>query len=179
MFSPKVILAAMATTAALGMTACSPSDVAPAQTTSSSPITPAGVQFPDMSGYTEGDPNVYFSGGQRFYGLAFRTEDGQKCVSNSYRSPEDTLLRCWGPRPDKGSGTWEVTTRSGSATTIRRLPDTTTPAAPADPTPVLPAGHVLTYPDAHLVCGVTDDGMTACKVDDHGFVLAPTTTVLF
>jgi hypothetical protein len=174
-----VAVAAVAVTA--GLTACGEPDVQEPQQQSSpsSEITPAGVGFPDMSGFAEGDHSLYFSGGQRYHGFAFRTEDGQKCVSNSYRSPQDTLLRCWGPRADKGSGTWEMATRSGAVTTIRRLPDTATTTPGPDPTPILPARHVLSVPEAQLVCGVDDRGSTACKVGDHGFVLTPNSTELF
>lgn len=175
----RIVLAVTAVLGLLGVIGCAPSEVAPAPTSSSPPVSPAGVQFPDMSDYTEGDAALFFSGGQRYSGLAFRTEDGQMCVSNSYRSPADTLLRCWGPRPDKGSGTWEVTTRSGSPATIRRLPERTTTSPPAGPTPILPPRHVLTYPEAQLACGVTDDGRTACRIGDHGFVLSAETTELF
>lgn len=143
-------------------------------------LKPAGIDFPDMTGYTEGDHAVFFSGGQRYFGVAFRTQGGQKCVSNSYGAVEDTNLRCWGPRPDKGQGSWEVEVDAGTAATIRLLPDATTPPpAEPDPTPILPARHVLTDPEAQLVCGVQDDGGTACRIGEHGFVLTPTSTTLF
>jgi hypothetical protein len=133
-----------------------------------------------MSGYTEGDHNIFFSGGQRYFGIAFRTDEGLKCVSNSYRSVEDTSLRCWGPRTDKGPGVWEVETSAQTASTIRHLPDdTTTTSADPDPTPVLAPQHVLNYPDAQLVCGVDELGATACRVGHHGFVLARSSTTLF
>ncbi|AFM18973.1 hypothetical protein Mycch_4259 [Mycolicibacterium chubuense NBB4] len=184
----RILAGAMLT--ATAMTACSTSKEAAPQDASTSPTTPAtgaplsvapaGGEFPDMSGYTEGDHRTFFSGGQRYFGIAFRSPDGQKCVSNSYRSVDDTSLRCWGPRPDKGPGTWEVKTEAGTATTIRQLQDPTPTTPPgADPTPILPARHVLTYPEAHLVCGVDEQGATACLLGDHGFVLAPTSTELF
>ena len=183
-----ILVGAMLT--ATAMAACStPKSAAPQNTSTTSTgtattaplsVAPAGGEFPDMSGYTEGDHTTFFSGGQRFFGIAFRSPDGQKCVSNSYRSVDDTSLRCWGPRPDKGPGTLVVKTEAGTATTIRQLSDATpkTPSG-ADPTPILPARHVLTYPEAHLVCGVDERGATACRLGDHGFVLEATSTELF
>lgn len=41
----------------------------------------------------------------------------------------------------------------------------------------LPAMHKLTYKG--IECGVDENGMTACRVGDHGFVLTQTSTKLF
>jgi hypothetical protein len=113
----------------------------------------------------------------QYGGFSFLTPDGQQCMSNSYPDVERTMVQCWGPRPDKGPGLWVVIAERTAIARILELP--AKDDQPHEQVPVLPAEHVLTDADSHMLCAVDGKGTTACRVGDHGFVLAPAATALF
>jgi hypothetical protein len=168
---------ALSFTACSGTKAAPPSDPATSTTQPSVPALPPNVDFPNTSGFAEGDHNTFYSSGVQYGGFTFRTPDGQNCSSNSYPDVELTTVQCWGPRPDKGPGLWVVIAKRTARARIRQLPSND--GQPQDQGPVLPAEHVLTSEESHLLCGVDDKGTTACRVGDHGFILAPDKTTLF
>ena len=117
---------------------------------------------------------------QLYGGFGFRTAGHQTCSSNSYPTPDRTIVQCWGPRPDKGPGMWRTTADSAQVATLRQLPTPDGSSSDERNTlPVLPPEHVLRYDDAKLSCAVDDKGTLACRVGDHGFILAATETKLF
>lgn len=146
----------------------------PADPAASTSVPPS---FPDVRGYAEGKKDSYFVGGTQYAGYSFRTPAGQQCASNSYPSPPDaTIVQCWGPRPDQGPGTWKVAVRRSAVATVRQAPSD---AGEPKQFPVLPRRHVLKWDAAQLVCGVDDTGAVACRVGEHGFILAADETTLF
>jgi len=136
--------------------------------------------FPDMSSYSDASYDVYgVIDSPRVQGFAFTTPDGLQCANNAYPTPEFEWVSCWGPRPDEGPGMW-------SASAEQSAPGTVEPVAPEDvetpgskPPPLLPPLTRITAQKGNSTCGVGEDGTTACRVGDHGFVLAPTSTTLF
>jgi hypothetical protein len=96
------------------------------------------------------------------------------CWLGSYPMPEYASVSCSGPRPDKGPGAWEIDAEREQPGTVVQLPEPPTEPRPA----LLPPMHVLHY-EPDVLCGVDEKGMTACRVGDHGFVLTPTSTMLF
>jgi hypothetical protein len=165
---------------ALSVTACSGTKAAPpteSPTSQASTTLPAGVDFPDTSGFTEGDRQTFYTTGVQYGGFSFSTPDGQQCTSNSYPDVERTMVQCWGPRPDKGPGLWVASADPTAAADIRQLPPSD--YQPAGKVPVLPTGHMLTDAESHLLCAVDARAAVACRVGDHGFVLAPDKTTLF
>jgi hypothetical protein len=174
---PQWTVLLLATTCAV---ACSPStngdheSPPPPPPTTTSPALAPIDGFPDMSGYTEADHAPYQVSGPPSSGANLLTPDGMTCWLSSYPMPEYASVSCFGPRPDKGPGIWDVdATRKGQGTVVQQ------PNPPTDlhPAPLAPM-HVLHY-EPDVFCGVDDKGMTACRVGDHGFVLTPTSTKLF
>jgi hypothetical protein len=169
---------------ALSVTACSGTKAAPPTESTTSPTSlpsatalPAGVDFPDTSGFAEGDHQIFFTSGVQYSGFSFGTPDGQQCTSNSYPDVEQAMVQCWGPRPDKGPGLWVVIAKRSAAARIRQLPPDD--GQQEDQGPVLPAEHVLASEESALLCAVDVRGAVACRVGQHGFVLGPDTTTLF
>ena len=164
---------------AVSLAGCSPAREEPRPDTSGQPL-PTAVEFPDTSGYVEGDHAIFWSSGVQYGGFGFRTAGHQTCSSNSYPTPDRTIVQCWGPRPDKGPGMWRTTADSAQVATLRQLPTPDGSSSDERNTlPVLPPAHVLRYDDAKLSCAVDDKGTLACRVGDHGFILAATETKLF
>jgi hypothetical protein len=87
--------------------------------------------------------------------------------------PEYASVSCIGPRPDKGPGDWEIRAERNEAATIDEAPNYQDP-----PPHELPALSVIRHL-GDIVCGVDDNGMTACRAGAHGFILTPTSTTLF
>jgi hypothetical protein len=175
---------ATALAVALSVTACSGTKAAPPTESSTSPTSqpsasalPAGVDFPDTSGFTEGDRQTFYTSGVQYGGFSFSTPNGQQCMSNSYPDVERTMVQCWGPRPDKGPGLWVASADPTAAADIRQLPPSDD--QPEAKVPVLTAEHMLTSAESRLLCAVDGQGTTACRIGDHGFVLAPDKTTLF
>jgi hypothetical protein len=141
-------------------------------TTSSSAPTP---EFPDMTSFAAVDPNAYVRSQPYFNGIMFRTPDGISCdrnAMNSLNNPDVVVLTCVGPRPDQGPGFWKARVTTGSTATIEQ----TSSQSEGDPGLELPTRHTISYDG--ILCG-TDNGTTACRIGDHGFVLAPDKTTLF
>ncbi len=135
--------------------------------------------FPSTVGLHEVDSETFWiRDGNPEYGFGFVTPNGLTCDMTSYISPEYAHASCWGLRPDRGPGYWEVYAEKYETTTISA-------ATPPDPTePVrhepkeLPRGsYVIDSPDT--LCAVTDDLTVACHVGGHGFILTATSSVLF
>jgi hypothetical protein len=153
---------------------CSPDsqEASASPTTSSSAPAP---DFPDMAGYAAVDPQTYYSSGPYYGGITFHTSDGQFCnynAMNSRNNPDVVVFTCTGPRPDKGPGLWETTVTTDAAATIEPGSDDFKGQKILE----LPARHTIDYKG--IRCG-TDNGTTACRIGDHGFVLAPDKTTLF
>lgn len=175
---------ATALTLVLLVTACSGTKAAPPTESATSPATPPsasalppGVDFPDTSGFTEGDHETFHTSGVQYGGFSFDTPDGQQCTSNSYPDADRTRVQCWGPRPDKGPGLWVVSADPLVAADIRQLPPDD--GQQHDQGPVLPAEYKLTSEESHLLCAVDTRGAVACRAGQHGFILGPDTTTLF
>ena len=137
-------------------------------------------EFPDMSSYSNASFNAYeVIDTPRVQGFAFTTPDGLHCATNAYPTPEFEWVSCWGPRPDKGPGIWSVTAERGAPATVEQSTpeDVATPGP--EPPPLLPSLTKITAQKGDSICGVGEDGTTACRVGDHGFVLTPTATTLF
>lgn len=177
------ITATIASSAILG--ACSQSDGAPVshaltkESTTVAPV-PGADQFPDMSSYSVAPADVYeVVDTPRVQGFAFTTPDGLQCANNAYPTPEFEWVSCWGPRPDKGPGLWSVDAERGAVATIEPVSrDDVDPPWSTTP-PLLPPLTRITAQKGVSECGVSADGVTACRIGDHGFVLTPTSTTLF
>ena len=158
-----------------GALACSPHtggqpSVGPPVPTAAPPI----PGFPDMSAYAAAALPDFAVIGPPTSGATLLTPDGMTCWLSSYPMPEYASVSCTGPRPDKGPGIWTVSAeRNGETSVVRQQEMPSEPTAPA-----IPARHVLNY-ESDVFCGVDDNGTTACRVGDHGFVLTPTSTQLF
>jgi hypothetical protein len=153
---------------------------APVEThaSTSAAATPAPGSFPDFSGYTEADADKYFISVPHYSGYKFGTPDGLSCTLDSYPMPEYASVSCSGPRPDEGPGDWEIRAERNEAATINQAPPPENPNYQEPSPPALPPLNVIRYL-GDIVCGVDDNGMTACRVGEHGFVLTPTATTLF
>lgn len=180
------ITAALASSALLG--GCGSSGSAPVTHTltkeslSSTPATPstAADAFPDMSSYDVAPYDVYeVVDSPRVQGFAFTTPDGLQCANNAYPTPEFEWVSCWGPRPDLGPGLWTVNAEPSAPATVQPVApeDVENPGEPAPP--LLPALTTISAQKGNATCGVGAEGVTACRVGDHGFVLTPTSVSLF
>ncbi|MGD9619728.1 MAG: hypothetical protein AB7G47_05120 [Mycolicibacterium sp.] len=164
---------------------CGSSDPAPVshaltkESTSATP-TAAADAFPDMSSYSVAPYDGYaVVDSPRVQGFAFTTPDGLQCANNAYPTPEFEWVSCWGPRPDRGPGLWSFNAEPGAPATVEPVSaeDVETPGSP--PPPLLPAQTRITAQKGNATCGVGADGVTACRVGEHGFVLTPTSASLF
>jgi hypothetical protein len=163
-----VALAGCASTTADHATASPPTD------TSTSAL-PGG--FPDLSSFPTVDANDYRQSYPYFNGIRFTTPGGLSCDQNAMNSlsdPNDVVLTCAGPRPDKGPGDWSITVATTKAASIEPTSDD---PPEGDPIKTLPPQHTISYKG--IQCGVDASGTTACRVGEHGFVLTPTETRLF
>lgn len=149
--------------------------------TSTTAVRPSAVEaFPDMASYNVAPFDVYeVVDTPRVQGFAFTTPDGLQCANNAYPTPEFEWVSCWGPRPDQGPGLWSVNVDRGAPATIKQVTpdDVETPGSP--PPPLLPPLTRISAQKGNSTCGVGEDGITACRIGDHGFVLTPTSTELF
>lgn len=139
----------------------------------------AAAAFPDMASYNVAPFDVYeVVDSPRVQGFAFTTPDGLQCANNAYPTPEFEWVNCWGPRPDMGPGLWSVNAEQGAPATIEpvALEDVDTPGSTP---PLLPPLTRISAQKGSSTCGVGEDGTTACRVGDHGFVLTPNSTTLF
>ncbi len=139
----------------------------------------AAEAFPDMASYNVAPFDVYeVVDTPRVQGFAFTTPDGLQCANNAYPRPEFEWVNCWGPRPDMGPGLWSVEAEHGAPATIEpvALDDVDTPGSTP---PLLPPLTRISAQKGNSTCGVGENGITACRVGDHGFVLTPTSTTLF
>lgn len=170
-----ITAAAYAAVLIAGSLACSPNTssqptVEPSAPTSTPPI----PGFPDMSAYAAATLSDFAVSGPPTSGATLLTPDGMTCWLSSYPMPEYASVSCTGQRPDKGGGIWTVSAeRNGETSVVQQHEMPSEPTAPA-----LPERHVLNY-ESDVFCGVDDNGTTACRVGDHGFVLTPTSTKLF
>jgi hypothetical protein len=169
--------------AALTALCCGCSDTVagePVQTPGSTAVSPAPQpgSFPDFAGYAEADADKYFVSVPNYSGFKFSTPDGLSCTLDSYPMPEYASVSCTGPRPDKGPGDWQVRAERNQVATINEAPPPENPDYHEPAPPALPARSVIRYL-GDIVCGVDDNGMTACRVGEHGFILTPTSTTLF
>lgn len=178
-----------AVAAAAALAGCTPSTASHATTsqtsTISTPTPPPSIPaaFPDLTSYTEVNPQDYRESYPYFNGIKFRTPGGQTCDHNSMNSlsdPENKVLSCTGPSGDKGPGNWSVDVATKEAATIEKA------AAPGNPDykpreedlpAVLPTRHKIVYEG--VTCAAGDDGSTACHVGTHGFIITPASTTLF
>lgn len=129
------------------------------------PTDPHG--FPDLSGFTVAASSDYLRHAPSFNGLAFQTPDGLSCSHNGFNSmldPSTITLTCTGPVAAQGPGSWRVIVSTKHEAVIAPATE------PGVPGRELPAGSALEYQG--IECGV-DDGVTACRVGEHGFVLTP------
>jgi hypothetical protein len=182
----KIARRILALAAALVTAGCSPtteghpeSSPPPPPATSSAAPTLAPIEgFPDMSSYIKSNRRDYLVVSPGSPGLYFLTPDGMSCWLGAVPTAEQAYASCTGSRPDMGGGDWEVEAERNEQGRAEVAP----PPAPgseveAPPKP-LPAMHLLQN-DADQFCGVDDKGTVACRVGDHGFVLTPTSTMLF
>lgn len=176
----------LALAAAVATASCSPtteghpesSPPPPLVTSSAAPALAPVDGFPDMTSYIKSNRRDYLVVSPGSPGLYFLTPDGMSCWLGAVPTAEQAYASCTGPRPDMGAGDWKVDAERNEQGRTEVAP----PPAPgseveAPPKP-LPAKHVL-YNDADQFCGVDDKGTVACRVGDHGFVLTPTSTMLF
>ena len=183
---------ALAVTAALTLSvvlaACGQSESAPATYTvtkeslSSTTTTPAMPvdAFPDMASYSDAPFDVYeVIDTPRVQGFAFTTPDGLRCANNAYPTPEFEWVSCWGPRPDQGPGLWSVNAERGAPATIEQVAPQDVETPWSAPPPLLPPLSRISAHKGNSTCGVGENGVTACRIGDHGFVLTPTSTTLF
>lgn len=177
-----------ALTSSFVLAACGHSDNAPAAYTvtkesrSSTTTTPAMSvdTFPDISSYSDAPFDVYeVIDSPRVQGFAFTTPDGLQCANNAYPTPEFEWVSCWGPRPDRGPGLWSVNADRGAPATIEPVAREDVEPPWSTPPPLLPPLTRISAQKGSSTCGVGEHGVTACRVDDHGFVLTPTSTTLF
>jgi hypothetical protein len=139
---------------------------------------PAGAtDFPDFDGFEAVDANQFYQSRPYFGGVLFATPNGMSCDNNAMNSLDDpnaVVLSCTGPRPDRGPGNWKVRVATDKAATIEQG---SSKPPEGGPYKLLPARHTISYQG--ILCGVDDKGTTACRVGDHGFILAPDKTTLF
>ncbi|MGW4098430.1 hypothetical protein [Mycobacterium sp. NPDC004974] len=155
--------------------------------TASSSIVPTSppsipAAFPVLTEFTPVNPEDYRDSYPYFNGINFRTPGGQTCDHNSMNSladAENKVVSCIGPSAGR-VGNWSVDAATKHAATIEEA------AAPGNPDyqpreedlpKFLPAMHKITYES--ITCAAGNDGLTACQVGAHGFVLTPTSTTLF
>ncbi len=178
-----VVCAAATAVCALGCgpKAERPPDTAPpgqsAQTSATAQPAAPVDGFPDMSAFTEVDRRDYLVVVPHSPALKFVTPQGDSCWLGANAAPDQAYASCVGPRPDKGPGDWKVTATGVGPATV----ETASGDQPGlvDPTPLpLPPSHVLRNDPAQF-CGVDDQGAVACRIGEHGFVLAPDSTRLF
>jgi hypothetical protein len=162
--------------------ACGPTNGQP----ESPPPTPASTTvavagFPDLSNFTEDNSGAYERiNVSRVQGFSFMTPDGLICGNNAYPDVQYEFVGCRGPMPHEGPGEWSVRARRSQQATVESITgDPDYAADMTEPPPVLPPFHKLVAAKGEAVCAVDDEGMTACRVGDHGFVLTPTSTELF
>ncbi|BBX68523.1 hypothetical protein MPSYJ_19840 [Mycolicibacterium psychrotolerans] len=171
---------------ALALSGCGGTADSRADTTTPAPSSSAAALppgFPDLSMLTPVDTKQFFQSYPYFRGVQFRTPDGQECYSNDMNSLDDSAIRtltCEGPRPDKGPGTWEIDVATDQPATIEPSASPLNPTDTPDPSTeaaLLPALRRIDHEG--IECGVDDEGTTACRVGEHGFVLTSTATTLF
>lgn len=153
----------------IGTETAPPTDTPPADP-------PLGVDFPDLSGYTESFDQFEQTDVPRVQGFSFSTPSGLVCSSNAYPEPQFESVSCRGPIAAQGPGLWEVTTLFGQAATVAAVVDDGLPQH--DP-PVLPPFHKVTASKGAAECGVDDEGTVACRIGQDGFVLTPSSVELF
>lgn len=140
----------------------------------------AADDFPDLSSYRAAPFEVYeVVDTPRVQGFAFTTPDGLQCANNAYPTPEFEWVSCWGPRPDQGPGIWSYNADAGSPATVEPVSPDEVYTPGTTPPPLLAPLTKITAQKGNSTCGVGADGVTACRVGDHGFVLTPTSTTLF
>ena len=149
--------------------------------TSKSVSPPTGVDFPDLSQFTEDTSGRYEQVNvPRVQGFSFSTAGGLICGSNAYPDVEYEQIGCRGAIPAQGPGDWSVSAHASEAATVEPIPDDPDlAAARQSPPPVLEPSHKVQAAKGIAVCAVGTAGLTACIVGDHGFVLTPTATTLF
>lgn len=149
--------------------------------TSKSASPPTGVDFPDLSQFTEDTSGRYEQVNvRRVQGFSFSTAGGLICGSNAYPDVEYEQIGCRGAIPAQGPGDWSVSAHASEAATIESIPDDPDLAAAKQrPPSVLQPSHKVQAAKGIAVCAVGTDGLTACIVGEHGFVLTPTSTTLF
>lgn len=134
-----------------------------------------------MSPYAQADYGRYaVVNVPRMQGFSFTTAAGLHCSNNAYPTPDAEWVRCWGSRPDQGPGLWSIRAERDAPAVVEQLtpdPDFETPQQSSPP--VLPTSTRITAQKGDSTCGVGPDGTTACQVGDHGFVLTPTSTIVF
>lgn len=153
----------------------------PLTSTKASASPPAGVDFPDLSQFTEDTSGRYEQVNiPRVQGFSFSTAGGLICASNAYPDVEYEQVGCRGAIPAQGPGDWSVSAHASEAATLEPIPgDPDLAAARQNPPPVLQPSRKVQAARGIAVCAVATDGLTACQVGTHGFVLTPTTTTLF
>jgi hypothetical protein len=174
-----LVLAAVLVTAGCSPTTEGRPESSPPPPPSNSTATLAPIDgFPDMSRFTEANRRDYLVVSPHSPGLHFLAPDGMSCWLGANPSAEQAYASCTGSRPDMGGGDWEVEAeRDEKGSAVVAPPPAPGSDVEAPPKP-LPPVHVLDN-DVDQFCGVDDKGMTACRVGDHGFVLTPTSTMLF
>ncbi|WP_131630656.1 hypothetical protein [Mycolicibacterium llatzerense] len=137
--------------------------------------------FPNLSSYAVADTARYDQVNRpRSQGFMFTAPNGLICASNAYPDNQYEQVSCRGELPSEGTGDWSVRAGRSSASTIK--PITGDPDFQQDkknPPPMLPPMHKLTASKGDAICAVDTKGMTACRVGDHGFILAPDRITLF
>lgn len=149
--------------------------------TSKSASPPTGVDFPNLSQFTEDTSGRYEQVNvPRVQGFSFSTAGGLICGSNAYPDVAYEQVGCRGAIPAQGPGDWSVSAHASEAATVEPIPDDPDLAAVRQsPPPVLEPSRKVQASKGTAVCAVGTDGVTACQVGTHGFVLTPTTTALF
>ncbi|BBX86277.1 hypothetical protein [Mycolicibacterium aubagnense] len=110
----------------------------------------------------------------------FTAPGGLICASNAYPDNEHEHVSCRGAMPSQGPGDWSVSAGRSSVSTIESI--TVDPDFQQDknnPPPLLPPTHKLAATKGDAICAVDEKGMPACRVGNHGFILAPDKTTLF
>ncbi len=152
----------------------------PTTTESTTSSAPPIAGFPDLSNYNEVTSGSYpVINSPRTQGFSFSTPNGLICGNNVNPDVKYEWVGCRGPMPHEGPGVWSVDARRSQQTTVENITgDPDYAVAVKEPPSVLPPMHKLFAVGGDAVCAV-DDGTTACRVGDHGFVLTPTSTKLF
>jgi hypothetical protein len=147
---------------------------------SPSPGPPLPADFPDLSGFTESIGQFDQVNVPRVQGFYFSTPSGLICGSNAYPEVQFEYVGCRGPVPSQGPGDWAVRARYGESETIESIADDPDFAADKQsPPPLMAPMHKVSASNGDAVCGVVDVGTVACRVDDHGFVITPTSAEVF